>query len=298
MNSTIKKRRGFTLVEMLVVITIIAILIGLLMPAINAARESARTTQCLNNQHELGTALVHYDLAKNRLPGVLSFVNPADSASKRINWVMSIFGELGRMDLWQQYSDGTAATSGAGVKVGQLICPSSNMAEPTGGLSYAVNLGVFDSSGKTVPDYSTRLFRNRAAWDSTSKQSEPDQSITSMKSPVRTVMLSEKLCAYKQSGDKISMMWTYTSWDSGASSYTSFTPGTYNWDTNQLAFQWPATGSTSKLNDLPTAGTPGPGLGSYHRGMIIVTFFDGHGEKIPETTACWNDPDNQLFGTP
>jgi hypothetical protein len=32
--------------------------------------------------------------------------------------------------------------------------------------------------------------------------------------------------------------------------------------------------------------------------MIIVTFFDGHTEKIPDTTACWNDPDNRLYGTP
>ncbi|MGD0383348.1 MAG: DUF1559 domain-containing protein, partial [Thermoguttaceae bacterium] len=139
MDSTRKNRRGFTLVEILVVIFIIGLLMALLLPAINAARETARASQCINNQQELGKALIQYDTAKNRLPGVLSFVNPSDpTTSPRINWVISIFGELGRMDLWQTYSSGTG---GAPVKVAQLICPSDSLIDPMGGLSYSINLG-------------------------------------------------------------------------------------------------------------------------------------------------------------
>src|SRR3954468_471547 len=62
------RSRGFTLVELLVVIAIIGILVALLLPAIQAAREAARRSQCVNKMKQLGLATLNYESARKLLP--------------------------------------------------------------------------------------------------------------------------------------------------------------------------------------------------------------------------------------
>jgi prepilin-type N-terminal cleavage/methylation domain-containing protein len=62
------RRRGFTLIELLVVVAIIAVLIALLLPAVNAARESARRSQCINNLKQIGLAVTNYESVNRALP--------------------------------------------------------------------------------------------------------------------------------------------------------------------------------------------------------------------------------------
>ena len=61
-------QRGFTLVELLVVIAILSILVALLLPAIQAARESARMAQCKNNLRQIGLGILHYENTKQEFP--------------------------------------------------------------------------------------------------------------------------------------------------------------------------------------------------------------------------------------
>ena len=76
------QRQGFSLVELLVVIAIIAILAGLLLPAIQAGRESARRTICQHNLRQLALAVCNYESGSRRLPAaaiVSEASNPATS---------------------------------------------------------------------------------------------------------------------------------------------------------------------------------------------------------------------------
>ncbi|HEX3601532.1 MAG TPA: DUF1559 domain-containing protein, partial [Lacipirellulaceae bacterium] len=87
--SSIRRRKpqGFTLVELLVVIAIIGILVALLLPAIQAAREAARRSQCANNLHQLAIAALNYESAQKEFPvGRNSGTLLTDPTKDSIHW--------------------------------------------------------------------------------------------------------------------------------------------------------------------------------------------------------------------
>lgn len=105
-----RSRKGFTLVELLVVIAIIAILVLLLLPAINAAREAARRTQCINKVKQIALAMVNYESTYQSFPPAIPACSERAWVSTGTqngltchgpNWAMQILGFMEEQALYQ-----------------------------------------------------------------------------------------------------------------------------------------------------------------------------------------------------
>jgi prepilin-type N-terminal cleavage/methylation domain-containing protein len=137
-------KRGFTLVELLVVIAIIGILIGLLLPAVNSAREAGRRVSCINNLKQIGLALNVFEQTYGRFP-------PGGAVDQRpfgnntfgpngwgSSWMIYVLPGIEQNSLYKQFVfDGTSgwpSTTGnptyqilAGVSIPTYRCPSSTL---------------------------------------------------------------------------------------------------------------------------------------------------------------------------
>lgn len=137
MNHSENRPRGFTIVELLVVIAIIAILVAMLLPAVQSAREAARLTQCKNNLRQLGIALQSHHGAQGDYPsGVVAsddnFRNGMHSG------FVFLLPYLEQNALYESYDQSQPWTSNTNLAVGTarlqiLTCPSNDTEVPQQG---------------------------------------------------------------------------------------------------------------------------------------------------------------------
>jgi prepilin-type N-terminal cleavage/methylation domain-containing protein/prepilin-type processing-associated H-X9-DG protein len=105
-----RKRSAFTLVELLVVIAIIGILVALLLPAIQAAREAARRTSCANNLKNLGLGVLNYHDSKKHFPisyGAFS-VGESPKPQPGVGWILDMLPQIEEQSLYDEFKRGGA----------------------------------------------------------------------------------------------------------------------------------------------------------------------------------------------
>ncbi len=133
-------RAGYTLIELLVVIAITAVMVAMMLPAIQNARESARATQCRSNLAQLGEAFHAYHLTQGALPsGSVDARSPAVAGPDRFvwGWAVQLLPYMGEQNRYRGLNPALGVLAPANAAVlervpSRLACPSASAADPVG----------------------------------------------------------------------------------------------------------------------------------------------------------------------
>jgi prepilin-type N-terminal cleavage/methylation domain-containing protein len=124
------RRRGFTLIELLVVIAIIAVLVGLLLPAVQKVREAANRIQCQSNLKQLGHALHLYHDAEHRFPVGSEHAHPTHWAGPRLGYMIRLYPYFEQEALYNRFDPKIYKASADEYGVGIPWCGSANSVGP------------------------------------------------------------------------------------------------------------------------------------------------------------------------
>ncbi len=189
------KRTAFTLIELLVVIAIVGTLVALLLPAVQAAREAARRSQCTNNMKQLGLAMLNFESARKVFPPSRYWDGTAADKTNDMSAQMRVLPFLEENSLYQDFSAtstlgedqtiGNSTTPIMSTRIATYVCPSeandmlkvtASTGLPNGYLTnYGVNQGtwfIWDANSQLIPGgafYTNSSLKTRNFTDGLSK---------------------------------------------------------------------------------------------------------------------------------
>lgn len=264
-----KTGKAFTLVELLVVIAIIGILVGLLLPAIQAARESGRRTACMSNAYQLGLAVNRFDQDRGKVPG---WANPLGNYV--VGWPVMCLPYIERNDLYLEWSGGNPT----GGSVSVYKCPSA-LANSTN-TSPLVFVGNCGNQDATIANSIPNLYCGVMANNYTESYSLED--VSDGDGTATTLLFGEKAgvsTAAAGKGFEIQKAWGY---NYGPQTPNNSLPpsGVANFSNvkNEAKITAPD-GQESAIDGYPAFGLPATApqmLRSAHVEGSVVVFCDGH----------------------
>ncbi|NOY29847.1 MAG: DUF1559 domain-containing protein [Planctomycetes bacterium] len=306
--------RGFTLVELLVVIAIIGTLVGLLLPAVNAARERARQLTCSNNLKQLGTAMISYATSgKGTFPGWMQLqamdpsltVDPYPATSAidiEISWAAKLLPQLEQKSNWDSLLKGnfglddTIANDAARLpKLDIFLCPSDARTNPKDpALTYVANTGAPDASvGAAMPqsDYRANGICNNFVRGFEGQKVRFPADIKD--GSATTLMLSENVHKDENGTTAVSSSWLRTSAFNSVTPSQGEQPFGMVWvvpDTSDPLVLNPSPAVQERFNrdtTSPTTYANGGGQfarpASEHPEIFIAVFIGGNTRSISET---------------
>jgi prepilin-type N-terminal cleavage/methylation domain-containing protein len=256
-------RAAFTLVELLVVIAIIGILVALLLPAVQAAREAARRTSCANNLTQLILGVHNYEMAHGIYPlGTIDnakgpIVNAALPTSYHHNWLIQILPFIEERNTWNAIDKSVGVyhpknSRAANVTLRLVVCPSTGA---WGGGNTTCYAGVHHDKEKPIDaqDNGTFFLNSRVRYDDVTDGSS------------HTIFL----------GEKLPDAWDLT-WMSGTRSTLRNTGTPINWLTRR--------------GGLPTPGTANPAPPAEFEPIPGVDDVEPAEEEMPGGTGPVTPP--------
>lgn len=281
MSSQSNRRPAFTLVELLVVIAIIGTLMGLLLPAVQAAREAGRRSSCANNVAQLAKATMAFEQKAQFIPGWRNkqLAGVANQANPGPTWSVLLLPHIERTDIYKSWEAGGSQTP----VISLYLCPSSPPDDATApAIAYAGNAGA----GFQVPSTNAQVKGDGVMFDALGSTSLVAAKtnldfVSSNDGSSNTLLFAEKCGSLVTPG-----RWS-TLVPAGVLSITggSSDPPVFGMSGNSaLGGTPPVSGKT--INST-TTGSPGVWFqpSSNHSGGVTVAFCDGHSIFLNDSIA-------------